>query len=57
MVGVSYDISSFCAIDVNYRFLHIGGSDVSLKPDVASTVAIGDLNEHQIRAGFRFLVN
>ena len=57
MVGVTYDISTFWALDLNYRFLHIGGSEVSLKPDVASSVAIGDLNEHQIRAGLRFLVN
>ena len=57
MAGVSYDFSSFFAIDVNYRFLHIGGSEVSLKPDVDSTVSISDLNEHQIRAGFRFYVN
>jgi opacity protein-like surface antigen len=57
MAGVSYDFSSFFAIDVNYRFLHIGGSEVSLKPDVASSVEIGDLNEHQIRAGLRFYVN
>ena len=57
MVGVTYDISTLWALDVNYRFLHIGGSEVSLKPDVASSVAIGDLNEHQIRAGLRFLVN
>ena len=33
MAGVSYDFSSFFAIDVNYRFLHIGGSGVSLAPD------------------------
>lgn len=59
MVGVSYDFSSFFAIDVNYRFLHVGGSDVTLSPIglPASTVEIGDLNEHQIRAGFRFYVN
>jgi opacity protein-like surface antigen len=57
MAGVSYDFSSFFAIDVNYRFLHIGGSGVSLAPDADSTVEIGDLNEHQIRAGFRFYVN
>ena len=30
MAGVTYDVSSFFAIDVNYRFLHIGGSDVGL---------------------------
>ena len=35
MAGVSYDFSTFFAIDVNYRFLHIGGSEVSLQPDVA----------------------
>ncbi len=57
MVGVTYDISTLWALDVNYRFLHIGGSEVSLKPDAPSSVAIGDLNEHQIRAGLRFLVN
>ncbi len=57
MAGVSYDFSTFFAIDVNYRFLHIGGSEVSLKPDFNSATEIGDLNEHQIRAGFRFYVN
>jgi opacity protein-like surface antigen len=57
MVGVTYDISTLWALDVNYRFLHIGGSEVSLKPDAPSSLAIGDLNEHQIRAGLRFLVN
>jgi opacity protein-like surface antigen len=57
MVGVTYDISTLWALDVNYRFLHIGGSEVSLKPDVTSSVAIGNLDEHQIRAGLRFLVN
>jgi len=59
MVGVSYDFSSFFAIDVNYRFLHIGGSQVTLEDAElpASTVEIGGLNEHQIRAGFRFYVN
>jgi opacity protein-like surface antigen len=57
MVGVSYDFSSFFAIDVNYRYLHIGGSEVSLKPEVASSTAVGDINEHQIRAGMRFYVN
>ena len=57
MAGVAYDLSSFVAIDVNYRFLHIGGSQVSLEPDVDSAVEIGSLNEHQIRAGLRFFVN
>lgn len=59
MAGVSYDFSSFFAVDVNYRFLHIGGGQVALSEIglPTSTVEIGDLNEHQIRAGFRFYVN
>ncbi len=60
MVGVTYDVSSFFALDVNYRFLHIGGSDVTLSDDLGVplyTTSIGDLNEHQIRAGMRFYVN
>jgi len=57
MVGVSYDFSSFFAIDVNYRYLYVGGSGVSLAPTYPSTTEIGSLNEHQIRAGLRFYVN
>jgi opacity protein-like surface antigen len=59
MAGVSYDFSSFFAIDVNYRYLHMGGSEVTLSQFGLPlyTTAIGDLNEHQIRAGFRFYVN
>src|SRR4029079_2784920 len=44
MAGVSYDFSTFFAIDVNYRFLLIGGSEASLKPDVASSVAVRELH-------------
>jgi opacity protein-like surface antigen len=59
MVGVTYDVSSFWAIDVSYRYMHIGGSQVTLDPLnlPASTVEIGDINEQQIRAGLRFYVN
>jgi opacity protein-like surface antigen len=57
MVGTSYEFSSFFAIDVNYRYLYIGGSEVGLKPEVNSTTSIGSFNEHQIRAGLRFYVN
>jgi len=57
MVGVSYDFSSFFAVDVGYRYLYIGGSSVGLSPAYPSTTEIGSLNEHQIRAGLRFYVN
>jgi opacity protein-like surface antigen len=41
---------------VNYRYLYFGGSDVG-PTGANSTVSIGDLNEHQIRAGLRFYIN
>lgn len=59
MAGVSYDISTFVAVDVNYRFLYIGGSEASFS-DIGllpSTVSVGGIGEHQIRAGLRFMVN
>ncbi len=58
MVGINYDISTFTSIDFGYRFLYIGGTEVSMAVDgLPSTVAIGGLGEHQIRAGLRFFVN
>lgn len=58
MAGVTWEINSFFALDINYRFLHIAGSDVNTPIyNSSSTISIGDLNEHQIRAGFRFYVN
>jgi opacity protein-like surface antigen len=59
MAGVSYDFSSFFAIDVNYRFLHVGGSSVTVSETSIPlySTEVGDLNEHQIRAGMRFYVN
>jgi len=58
MAGVNYEISSFTSIDVNYRFLYIGGSDVDLTINgIGSDVEIGGISEHQIRAGLRFYIN
>jgi opacity protein-like surface antigen len=57
MAGLTYDISSFWALDVNYRFLYIGGPDADLTiNNVATGVSMGSLNEHQIRAGLRFMI-
>jgi opacity protein-like surface antigen len=56
MAGLTYDFNSFVALDVNYRYLFIGGSDVG-PTGANSTVSIGDLNESQIRAGLRFYIN
>jgi opacity protein-like surface antigen len=58
MVGLNYEMSSFTSLDVGYRYLFIPGSDVNLDLNgIASDVAIGSINEHQIRAGLRFYVN
>jgi opacity protein-like surface antigen len=46
------------SIDVNYRYLYFGGADIDLGINGAgSAVEIGSVNEHQIRAGFRFYIN
>lgn len=56
--GVSYAFNPTVVLDVNYRYLYIGGSDVNLNINGVSTlVEIGDINEHQVRAGLRFNVD
>jgi len=58
MAGLTYDINSIVSLDVGYRFLYIGGTDVSLRINgVDSDVTVGNISEHQIRAGFRFYVD
>lgn len=58
MAGFYYDFSSFVAVDVNYRFLYVGGSSVGVPINgIGSELDVGSLNEHQIRAGLRLYVN
>jgi len=58
MAGLTYDINSFVAMDVNYRFLYIDGSDVDLAINgTTSDVDIGGLYEHQIRVGLRLYID
>lgn len=58
--GLSYQMSDITALDVNYRYLHIGGTDMSMTitdnfgHSSQSKVTIGDSSEHQLRAGLRF---
>ncbi len=56
MAGVTYEFNSFVALDVNYRYLYIGGSDVG-PTGANSTVQIGGINEHQVRAGLRLYID
>lgn len=58
MVGVNWEWSTFTSLDVNYRFLHMGGSGTNVTVNgVNSSVEVDSINEHQIRAGFRFYIN
>ncbi len=58
MAGVSYDISDITTIDVGYRYLHLGGTEISMDINGDhSHVKIGDQNVHQVRAGLRFNFN
>lgn len=58
MAGFTYNWSSYTAIDVNYRYMHIGGSDADLRINGVNTkVKIGDINEHQVRVGLRFNIH
>ena len=58
MAGLTYDINSFVSLDVGYRFLFIGGTDIDLVVNgVSSDVTVGGISEQQIRAGLRFYVD
>lgn len=54
MVGFTYDLGDSILLDLNYRFLHIGGSEAALHVmGTDSVVKIDAQNEHQLRAGIR----
>ena len=58
MAGVSYDITDITTLDVGYRYLFVGGTDV--QTDIGayhSKLSVGDQNIHQLRAGVRFNFN
>lgn len=53
--GFTFQIWDATALDFSYRYLYIGGSHVDLALDgVHSRLKVGDLHEHQLRAGLRW---
>jgi len=53
--GFSYSITPVTMLDVGYRYLYIGASDMDLYVNgVKSNLSTGDTHEHQIRAGLRW---
>ncbi len=62
MAGLSYRISDYALLDMNYRYLYAGSTDAGFGIQGRtfggnSKVTIGEAHEHQIRAGLRFDVN
>ena len=56
--GVSYKISDVTSLDFNYRYLYVGGSDVSTTINgYNSKIEVADQHEHYLRAGLRFDIN
>lgn len=57
-VGLSYKISNVTSLDFNYRYLYVGGTDVSTVINgYNSRIDIDDQQEHHLRAGLRFDIN
>lgn len=55
MIGLTYQLHDQWSLDVNYRYLYMGGPDVvSTINGQMSTLDVGDMHEHQVRAGLRF---
>lgn len=58
MAGVSYELSDMTALDVGYRYLHLGGTSATMNiGGDDSRLTIGDQNIHQFRAGLRINVD
>ncbi|MGI9476553.1 MAG: outer membrane protein [Hyphomicrobiaceae bacterium] len=56
--GVSYKISNVTSLDFNYRYLYVGGTDISAQiNNYDSKINIEDQHEHYLRAGLRWDIN
>ncbi len=60
--GVGYRLNDYALLDLNYRYLFVDSTDaaIQIRGDQfggASKVSIGEMHEHQLRAGIRFEVN
>jgi hypothetical protein len=56
--GVVFDVSEITKIDLNCRYVYIGGVTANLGVNGnASRVDIGDIHEHQLGAGIRWDIN
>jgi opacity protein-like surface antigen len=57
-IGTTYKLSDITDLDLNYRYLYVGGVNSELKLNGhSSTIEIDDSHDHQLRAGLRFNIN
>lgn len=55
--GVTYNVSERFALDFNYRYLYLGGSEAVLNVGGNNShLSVGDIHEHQLRVGARLNV-
>lgn len=54
MGGVAYDLTDHLKIDVGYRFINLGKTDYI---DHVGKAYTKDITSHQIRAGFRYMID
>lgn len=58
MAGISYELTDITTLDLGYRYLWLGGTDISLDINGDhSVLSIGDQHVHEMRAGVRFTFN
>ena len=54
-VGATYKLSDITELDLNYRYLYVGGVDATVVVNGhSSTVETDGTSDHQLRAGLRF---
>jgi opacity protein-like surface antigen len=56
--GFAYSLTANTAVDLSYRFLYVAGHNVQNQVyGQSSKLSLGDLGEHQLRAGLRWDIN
>lgn len=58
MAGLTYDLSYNLALDMNYRYVHLGDAQSAVIPILSGTQRIqyDDIAAHEIRVGLRWMI-
>ena len=57
MAGLGYQVTENLVIDAGYRFLNLGDAKTSVKVGPKGKVDFKDIQAHEFRVGFRYLIN